>query len=129
MKNKNMCDLPDTWKKPFLFWWFLLVLSTTDLQTSTCGCRCVLGMWCDANVGRRGIYICESPNGPYNTPTRWPSTQGRCLLSCSSGPKGQDPDREERQRWPSIAVGGDVHNNNNTADETIKKKNKIFTNT
>jgi len=89
-RNENVSDLPDTWKKPFLFWWFLLGLSTTDLQTSTCGCRCVaLGTWCDANVGRWGPYICASlsiyddgPRVPANTPTQRPSAQGRCLLSC-----------------------------------------------
>jgi len=79
----NVFDLPDTWKKPFLVWWFLLALSTTDLQTSTCGRRCKLGMWCHNDVGRRGSYICASPDGAYNTPTQRPSAQGRCLSSCS----------------------------------------------
>lgn len=130
MKQKLQPDLPDTWKKPFLFWWFLLRLSKTDLQTSTCGCRCVLGMWCDANVGRRGPYICASPDGPYTSQYPYPTAVGARALPVvllAVGPKGQDPDRaEERQKWwPWITVvGGHARkcDNNNTADETVEKR-------
>jgi len=96
-------------------------------------------VWCRRRASR-SLYMRVSRSTSRNTPTRRPSAQGRCLLSCSSlsqvrKAKIRIEQKSGRSDTTTLDQGGRgwggemcIRDNNTTADETVEKKIYIHTN-